>query len=609
MLASTFSARQASPVYSRFISVLRDIQPCFVVTTNVDRSLEASLPEFELIERSDLERAIHFIQKETPFICKMHGSISQIESIIFTEEDYQGLTTDKRYLELLLQVFSISSVVFLGYSLSDAYIHELLNKSVGLKRLFGDGPHFLVTTKKEIELPDSVHVIRYNADPHVDHRSAIQVVDVIRYASMTQVSSNEDQEPQIDQKKQLESAYFISDLYPPGTWNSSQTFTAKRENNPDIQVTVGTGFVDDEIPFKVSTALHDLLVGLICFNRVYFPLSSLSKVHELIGSDRFWRIVDEDVFRFVHFEGEPGIIFPSIDASTGDIGTIVAGGRVIFSPVSVPEVIRKHLIPAPGHESVAEARLDSLAEKVHVFKEGPDSRVPELTRGTLLHPQIRKLIGLSESILPSRIPKWYMFPVLRLSHVLLAGMICERLRIAAVKIHYGGEMLAGVAFAAAASRDWAEDVASYVAAGKFGADLGTLVAASPEILDAILRFRRTQAGEKLRTEILAELSTNKAGEVVSAIDAGLKQSIPAKVLQQAQEQLSQLMLAAPRKQLVIPAVWSNARYGDKALNLWRMRSLATLEQYCRSHNIGSYDLCPCGSGEKLRFCCLRALKG
>ena len=224
-----------------------------------------------------------------------------------------------------------------------------------------------------------------------------------------------------------------------------------------------------------------------------------------------------------------------------------------------------------------------------------------------MHPHIRELLGLSDSVLPTDVPRWNTYPVLRLAHVIMAGSICERLNIAAIKIHYGGESVAGSAFSAAASKVWADDVASYVTSGHFGMDLGALVGERPEIIDAVLRFRDSQTGVQLRSELLQALSTNNGGEVVAAISAGLKESIPAAVLERARDELSQLMIARPGPIRGVPAVWSNHNYGDTVLKLWRARSAETLETYCRLHNIGSYDRCPCGSGEKLRFCCWKAL--
>lgn len=52
-----------------------------------------------------------------------------------------------------------------------------------------------------------------------------------------------------------------------------------------------------------------------------------------------------------------------------------------------------------------------------------------------------------------------------------------------------------------------------------------------------------------------------------------------------------------------PVVWNDANYGNKALGLWKKRSLEEFQQICNQLRLAPYDLCPCGSGEKIKFCC------
>jgi hypothetical protein len=609
-LTKNLAARRIAPVYERFISVLSDISPCYVLTTNVDSCLESSMPGLELVDRHDIERLGRLIQLEKSFVCKLHGTISRIDSMIFTTEDYDSLVNDMTYTESLVQLLSSTSVIFLGYSLADEYVMKLLERNVGLKKLFGDGPHFLITSKDDVNLPKNVHPIRYMNDLHSDHRSAISVADIVRHSHVNQTDiAGVRRYPEEEAKQPLESAYYISDLHPPGTWKSSHTLELENGVGGKLQAIVGTGFIDKELPYKVSEALHDLVVGLICFDRVYIPLSALSKVHDLVGGATFWILINEDVLRLVHYEnGEPAMLFSSNDVCTGgSLGMAILGGR---APARLPigELIDRHLKPVPGHEDIARQQLDALSRRVVVLKGDEKLSVKDATLGALLHPHIRELLGLSDSVLPTDIPRWNTYPVLRLAHVIMSGSICEKLNIAAIKIHYGGESIAGSAFSAASSKEWADDVASYVASGNYGRDLGFLVGERPEIIHAVLGFRNSQSGVQLRSELLKSLSSNNGGEVVAAISAGLKQSIPVSVLQSAREELSKLMIARPGPVRSIPAVWSNQNYGDAALKLWRARSAEMLEAYCKQRNIAPYDRCPCGSGEKLKFCCWKALK-
>jgi len=84
----------------------------------------------------------------------------------------------------------------------------------------------------------------------------------------------------------LESRHFISDLAPPGTWVSSQTFRYGPRGT-DFLGYVGHGIAQSELPDDRSTAMHDLVVGLLCFDEVFVPLKSAYKVHDLVTSGLF----------------------------------------------------------------------------------------------------------------------------------------------------------------------------------------------------------------------------------------------------------------------------------------------------------------------------------
>ena len=355
--------------------------------------------------------------------------------------------------------------------------------------------------------------------------------------------------------------------------------------------------------------MHDLVVGLICFDTIYLPLSALGRTHMLLGSSVFWHLVGEKALRFIHLEKMPVIVYPSKESVYGgDLGMITAGSGSLNDPQprTIDEIIRKHLIPVPGKEVIAEAQFANLESMVIVFSDKDSIPTHQLVQGSLLHPAVRRLLGLSDAILPTSIPRWLMLPVLRLAHVINVAQVCDYFHIAATKIAFGGEKLAGVAFAVAAARNWADEIATYVLAGRLYADIGQFIGQDPTMLHAIMKFRDTEEGARLRKDILDQLSVNDGSEFLVSVNAGLKQNIPPHILEKARDRLSSLLLATGR-QVVTPAVWSNKMYSDKSLKLWRNRSMQLLEQYCKAHGIRKYDLCPCGSGEKLKFCCFQAL--
>jgi hypothetical protein len=354
--------------------------------------------------------------------------------------------------------------------------------------------------------------------------------------------------------------------------------------------------------------MHDLTVGLICFDVVYLSLSDLGKVHELLGSERFWELINAAVLRFIYSPKSLAVLYP--DKTTvhgGDVGTIEITGDG-KKPPGVPDIIRKQLNPTLGKEHQAEELFQRLETLVTVMDEATSTALPELVRGTLLQPSIQSALGVSEDFLPTRIPRWNVFPVLRLGHLVAIGQICQGLSIPATRIGFGGGTLVSAAFSVAAANDWAEEAAGYVLAGRSNTDLGELVFNDPTILTAILKFRETQDGIELRRRIREILSTNEGNEFIASVNAGLKRNIPLGLLEQARNQLSGLLVAQSSRYPLTGAVWNTIPNSDSALHLWRKRSLEMLERYCLENRIRPYDPCPCKSGAKLRFCCLNPLR-
>jgi hypothetical protein len=122
LMNEIFSPQKSTSVFERFCRELSDINPCFIITTNIDQSLEGNLPQHAVIHRDDIESCKNYIQMKKSFICKIHGSLSPIQSIVFTKEDYEELILNEKYITLLKYIFSMGIVIFLGYSLSDQYV-------------------------------------------------------------------------------------------------------------------------------------------------------------------------------------------------------------------------------------------------------------------------------------------------------------------------------------------------------------------------------------------------------------------------------------------------------------------------------------------------------
>jgi hypothetical protein len=607
-LSNAFLPRNETPLYRRFTDSLATIAPLHILTTNVDEAIEQRFSAAGLFQRSDISGCIQQLRCGRPFIAKLHGSRGTIESTVFSHEDYEALKVDTAYINALRLMFSMGTVVFFGYSISDQYVIDLLSDNARDMSLFGTGPHFVVSSS--FKGSTTLRQIGYSLKRFADHRSALTVLDLIRQIETrkaelsTRVLVHATKSDKRASTLGAKTAYFISDVMPVGTWESSVTVQFVSKDGRKAEATMGLGFTNEELPLSISTAYHDILVGLICFDFVYFSLAAIGRVHALLGSGVFWQTVKGDFIRFVHLQHEPAIVSEE-GSIIGDVALISiadATGKV----ESPGALIRRQITPFPGKASVAEALFSELESKVEVFGEADQMELAGLTRASVMMPEVARLLGIGEAIVPAQAPKWLTFPYLRMAHLVHTGMVCDRLGIQAAQIPFGGARLTSAAFGVQSSSESADSYASYVLSGRFDTDLGAALVSQPAIFQNILGFRNTAEGEALRREIRDQLLTNAASEFSASVNAGLKRNVPLAVLQKAKDKLSSL-LTENIKISPVPAVWTNALQSDNATQLWRAKSRSALLGLAKQRGIRRDDPCLCGSTDKLRLCCLPPL--
>lgn len=114
------------------ISLLRDIQPHAVITTNYDTFLETIFNndgqedgKYEVVIGEQILSTPH---KSVGEILKIHGSATQPDSLILTDEDYDEFTSRKRYLSSkMLTYFAEHPLLIVGYSASDPNVRSILS--------------------------------------------------------------------------------------------------------------------------------------------------------------------------------------------------------------------------------------------------------------------------------------------------------------------------------------------------------------------------------------------------------------------------------------------------------------------------------------------------
>ncbi|MBN4079738.1 SIR2 family protein [bacterium AH-315-C08] len=609
LLSANFSPRSPTPVYSRFIQAIRELSPAYIITTNVDDLIEKNLPTYAAINRMDIERCTHLLNRNEPFVCKLHGSMDNIESVVFTSDDYANLINNSSYLSYLERLTTCSTVIFVGYGLQDDYLVSLLHRSHKLAALFGDGPHFALLPNEAKDLPASVKIIRYIPEPHKDHRSSISVIEELKNLrpQKHEIKSASAQEPKAGQA--IRSAHLLYDVFPPGTWKTSQTIEFTNESG-DLkrQAVIGNGFTTQELAKQSSTAMHDLLVGLLCFDQVIAPIQALGRLHNLVGSDRFWALVREDIVTFINWSQQEAIIFPGSESIASGCLASLSAYNPDKTKKSIGEAIRNQLKPTSGREEVAERLFAELEPKIHNLSDASNESIPSIVSGLLLRPSIRDMLGISGGTPLTSIARWQVFSVLRLATVVRIGAACRDLHIGSAKLDFGTSNLAGPAFSSVAGNEWTDDSASYVICGRFGADLGRIMLQDTSLIDTVIAFRDTEAGIAFRQEVFANLATSNGAEVNIAVNSALSACIPSKALQAARDQFVGLFMQEQVLQTPTAAIWNDERFADKSIIKWKQASRKILEDICRNANIKPYDPCPCGSGELLKWCCDEALK-
>lgn len=609
-LSEHFGPKKSNEVYLRFIRALRRLPTACIVTTNVDEALEQSLHELTTtVQRSDIERIPQLLHQRTPFVCKLHGSASSVETMVFSTRDYEAIQQDNNYLNAVRSMLSNATVLFLGYGLRDEYVIRSLQDSSAERPLFGTGPHFIVISEERIDLPQTVRRIRYVAEV-ADHRAALQTIEAMvdMIPSQPVQSVNEDTVSTADSK----SIYFIADLIPPGTWTTSQSVLIKAPSEPAARhMIVGEGYLNGEVELPNYSALHDIIVGLICFDIVCVSIDNLARVHDLLGSEAFWIFVKSGSLRLVIPPSEPAIIFPNEQSPVGFLTAVALGSRErLGEPIrSISERIREQIKSVPGKEQEVDELLQFLeTSAIDASEPVMTDQLPAKTHGALINPSIRRMLGVGEGTPVGAIPRWVAFPILRLARVINNGRICQRIHANSTRMIWGTEKLAGVAFSASAGTEWADSAASYVLTGHFNSDVGAFIEREPSLLLHILKFRDSSVGEGFRREVAQRLATDNGSEIITAINAGLNQAIPIQVLQKARDQLAGLYIPRNPTHGILPAVWGDLRNSDARIAGWRKRSRAMLEEETKRQKLGPYDSCPCGSGESLKFCCQNALR-
>lgn len=130
--------------------MLLSLNPSSFITTNFDELLEeAAIQGAQGFKSIACDTEIPLINGDR-FILKLHGDLRH-ENIVLKEEDYLNYSENFKLTETVLKsIFSMNTVVFIGYSLNDYNIKLILNWAKTLLKDQFNEPIFIHTGTKEL---------------------------------------------------------------------------------------------------------------------------------------------------------------------------------------------------------------------------------------------------------------------------------------------------------------------------------------------------------------------------------------------------------------------------------------------------------------------------
>jgi SIR2-like domain len=107
------------------IDAFQKIKPHAIITTNYDQMLEMLFPDHTPVIGQKILKGQNFAVGE---LYKIHGCVSEHDSIVFTQSDYDHFEKKKKFLSAkLLTFFNEHPLIFIGYSATDPNIRSILS--------------------------------------------------------------------------------------------------------------------------------------------------------------------------------------------------------------------------------------------------------------------------------------------------------------------------------------------------------------------------------------------------------------------------------------------------------------------------------------------------
>jgi SIR2-like domain len=188
-LRKRFTYIVPDPVMERRRQLLKDIPFRAVLTTNYDRLLKGEVPAPSTYRK--LLRSVHtpwigtlYVtakdRKHRPLL-KVHGDLDKTDTIVLTRRDYRRLLYENpNYLNFLRAYLVSHTVLYIGFSFTDAYLNEL--RSELLTRI----------DQSESSEPVAYAVINDVSSLTQEHYRKHEGVEILTYDTYVETSSTRD---------------------------------------------------------------------------------------------------------------------------------------------------------------------------------------------------------------------------------------------------------------------------------------------------------------------------------------------------------------------------------------------------------------------------------
>ncbi len=167
---------------------LLDLRPQTILTTNYDRIPEVGGRSL-IFNNTNIGEAESAIQNNRLTVLKLHGSVTQQNSIVFTRAEYQKIYQSQAFKDFIAAVLKLKTVIFLGFGLTDPYFNFVFENTFAANQRILQGKFALLEGLSGLEIQTKernygLNIIPYrkSADSHPE------VLDFVRLLAQVRAS-------------------------------------------------------------------------------------------------------------------------------------------------------------------------------------------------------------------------------------------------------------------------------------------------------------------------------------------------------------------------------------------------------------------------------------